>query len=94
MKKSLFVFILCCAISFVGFTGCQLKQDLPDAASIQDKFDCNEENITLVTEYLLALSYPDAWIHEPNRTFFLNLNGIQLKMKKYVKQSKAFGRTE
>lgn len=70
MKKSLFVFILCCAISFVGFTGCQLKQDLPDAASIQDKFDRNEENITLVTEYLLALSYPDAWIHEPNRTFF------------------------
>lgn len=61
---------LCFGIMVVAVSGCQLKQDLPDVVSIQDRFEYNKENITLVTEYLLDLSYPDAWIREPNGTYF------------------------
>lgn len=51
-------------------TGCQLKRDMLDAASAQDRFDRNRESIALVTDYLLSLKNPDVWVNGPNGTYF------------------------
>lgn len=70
--KNRLLMILLCIILPLSCAGCssRLKRDMPDAVSAQDCFDCNQDRIALVTDYLLSLKHPDVWINDANGTYF------------------------